>query len=124
MTNFATEVSPFTAPDYDVFSPARRTDARGLVQGAPLDGGRNYIPWIGLSTVRELALKFPEKVGLVEEEKFIEVANEFDRARVELRQAHERIAELEATQDRIAGLTKDGFAVVKKQGRPAVKESK
>lgn len=119
----ATKISPFNAPNYDVFSPARRSDARGVVLGAPLDGGNNYVPWIGLSTIRELALKHADKVGLVDEEEFRTVALEFDRTRVELRQAKERIAELEARQDRISGLAADGFKVTRIQGRPA-KEAK
>jgi hypothetical protein len=93
---FTQTVSPFNAPNYDVFSPARRQDPRGVVLGAPLDGAQSYVPWIGLSTVRELALQHADKVGLVPVEDF-ELARE-RRADSEelLAQATARVAELEA----------------------------
>lgn len=114
---FATKISPFQAPDYDVFSPARRSDPRGVILGAPLDGAKAYVPWIGLSTVRELALKY-SSVGLVPVED-LDAAHEFlENERALLRQANKRIEELEAQQERIAGLALDGFRVQKIMGRP------
>jgi len=123
MANFTATVSPFVAPDYDLFSPARRSDPRGLVQGAPLDGAQSYVPWIGLSTVRELALQYADKVGLVERERLEEAELEISRWQLDAEHAEARVAVLEATQERIAGLSRDGYTVVKKQGRPT-KESK
>jgi len=114
----ATRISPFMAPDYDVFTPARRSDARGVVLGAPLDGAQAYTPWIGLSTVRELALKHADRVGLVERERLELALDERNDARAQLIQAQNRIAELEAKNERIAGLVSDGFKVQRIQGRP------
>ena len=113
---YSDSVSPFNAPNYDVFSPARRNDARGVILGAPLDGGQSYVPWIGLSTVRELALK--HQVGLVEADEHESVANQLAAATAELEQLRARVAELEANQDRIAGLARAGFKVQKIMGRP------
>jgi hypothetical protein len=122
MAILQTELSPFNAPNYDVFSPARVRDSLGVVLGAPLDGAQSYTPWIGLSTVRELALKHADKVGLVPAED-LELAREHIEATEDLlAQANERLAELEATQERLAGLVADGYTVVKKVGRPAAKK--
>ena len=114
----ATRISPFQAPNYDIFSPARRHDDRGIVVGAPLDGGQNYTPWIGLSTIRELALKHSAATGLVTREELRHVAERADAAEYKLARAQKHIAELEARQDRIAGFASDGFRVVKAAGRP------
>lgn len=111
-------VSPFTAPNFDVFAPARRSDDRGVILGAPLDGGQSYTPWIGLSTVRELALKHADRVGLVEAERLADVEEAFSRAQREVKRLNDRVAELEAKQNRIAGLVADGFKVQKVMGRP------
>lgn len=117
------KLSPYNAPSYDVFSPARREDERGYVLGAPLDGGQSYVPWIGLSTVRELALANPKAVGLVPAEQLYSARNDHAAALTEIQQLRQRVEELEAAQERIAGLAADGFHVVKKQGRPVKKEN-
>lgn len=116
-------VSPYTAPNYDVFSPARRSDPLGIILGAPLDGGQSYTPWIGLSTIRELALAHADKVGLVEASRLYSSRNDHAAALTEIQQLRARVAELEAKDERIAGLAAEGFTVVKKAGRPAKKES-
>lgn len=115
---FSERVPPFTAPNFDVFAPARRRDNRGVIIGAPLDGGQSYTPWIGLSTVRELALKHADRVGLVEVERLEDAEEAFRRAQREVKRLNDRVAELEAKQNRIAGLVADGFKVQKVMGRP------
>lgn len=117
-----TKISPFAAPDYDLFSPARRGDERGIILGAPLDGAQAYTPWIGLSTVRELALKHPDRVGLVEKERL-------DAAVTLALELKDKVLELEAERDelrtnleRVAGLSKAGFKVQRVMGRPKKKE--
>jgi hypothetical protein len=114
----ATKISPFMAPDYDVFTPARRSDARGVVLGAPLDGAQAYTPWIGLSTVRELALKFPDRVGLVERERLDEAQKLILSLKNTVLQLEADIDKLAAKNERIAGLVSDGFKVQRIQGRP------
>jgi hypothetical protein len=114
----ATKISPFMAPDYDVFTPARRSDRRGVVLGAPLDGAQAYTPWIGLSTVRELALKFPDRVGLVDAELLREAEEEGDRWKREAEALRLQVEALTAKNERIAGLVSDGFKVQRIQGRP------
>lgn len=123
MASFTTEVSPFTAPNYDLFSPARRADARGVVLGAPLDGAQSYTPWIGLTTVRELALQHADKVGLVTAESLRDLQHQLAVAQNHAESLRARLVELEAAQERIAGLASAGFQVVKKQGRPTKKEN-
>lgn len=113
-----TKVSPFSAPNYDVFSPARRSDERGIVMGAQLDGNQAYIPWIGLSTVRELALKHADRVGLVEIERLEEAKDQRDTLAAEAASLRAQVAALEVKQERIIGLAGDGFRVVKAAGRP------
>jgi hypothetical protein len=116
------ELSPYNAPNYDVFSPARVKDSLGVVLGAPLDGAQSYTPWIGLSTVRELALKHADKVGLVDESLAARLSDEVEALAGQLAEAEARIAELEATQERLAGLAADGYTLVKKVGRLATKK--
>lgn len=117
----ATKISPFNAPNYDVFSPARRSDVRGVVMGAPLDGGHNYVPWIGLSTIRELALKHADKVGLVDADRLATTERYADLLSDQLREVTaERDAAI-AKNERISGLAVDGFKVVRVQGRPPKK---
>lgn len=121
---FSAELSPFNAPNYDVFVPARRSDSRGVILGAPLDGGQSYVPWIGLTTIRELALKHEDKVGLVDRA-LLDGADELVKnlmAQVETLQA--RVTELETTQERITGLAQQGYRVQRIQGRPKQKVSK
>lgn len=112
------KVSPFNAPNYDVFSPARRQDERGVILGVQLDGGQNYVPWIGLSTVRELALKHSEDTGLVDAEELELAVAEIEKLEVELAEAKARLEELELMTSRIAGLSASGFTVNKVKGRP------
>jgi hypothetical protein len=119
---FSEKVSPYVAPNFDLFSPARRSDPLGVILGAPLDGGQSYTPWIGLSTVREIALKHADKVGLVPVERLDDAEDEIGRWQNAAEQAQARVAELEATQDRIAGLARDGFKVQKVMGRPKAGE--
>lgn len=123
MAVFSPELSPYNAPNYDVFSAARVRDPLGVVLGAPLDGAQSYTPWIGLSTIRELALKHADKVGLVDREQLEDVERSAIEYRAEVLELRARVEELEAQQDRIAGLVADGFTIVKKQGRPARKDS-
>lgn len=117
-----TAVSPFVAPNYDVFSPARLSDDRGVVVGAPLDGAQSYTPWIGLTTVRELALKHQERVGLVEREKLNDLKHQLAVANEQNARLAARVEELEALQGNITGLVKAGFKVTKAVGRPPKKE--
>lgn len=93
---FVDKVSPFNAPNFDLWSPARRSDDRGIVLGAPLDGGQAYVPWIGLSTIRELALKHADRVGLVDEEDLNAAEEEGDRWKREAESLRQRVAGLEA----------------------------
>lgn len=118
----ATRVSPFNAPNYDLFAPARRSDERGVVLGAALDGGQSYVPWIGLSTVRELALKYPDQVGLVDVDLLIDANVALSRAELEIQALKLQVADLEAKQERIAGLVADGYKVQRVMGRPKKSE--
>lgn len=115
----ASKISPFNAPNYDVFSPARRQDERGVVMGVQLDGGQSYVPWIGLTTVRELALKHSSETGLVDAEELELAVVEIERLELELAATKSRLEELELTQSRISGLALSGFTVNKIKGRPA-----
>lgn len=121
MTLIAERVSPFSAPGYDIFAPARRSDYRGVVMGTQLDGNMVYTPWIGLSTVRELALKYQDRVGLVEREALDDALALFDAARDRIRVLEAQVAEAEAKNDRIAGLVSDGYKVQRVPGRPPKK---
>jgi hypothetical protein len=109
----------FSEPSFDVFVPARRQDPLGIVEGVVLEGNKRFVPWIGLSSIRELALKYAEKTRLVDRA-------ELDENRMALINAEERIERLiserdalEARLDRIAGLSKEGYKVQKVVGRPA-----
>lgn len=115
---YSEKVPAYNAPNYDVFSPTRRSDPRGVVLGTPLDGGQSYVPWIGLSTIRELALKHAAKTGLVPREEALSHAERETELEVALGNALDRIQELEARNERIAGLVRDGFKVQKIIGRP------
>lgn len=119
---FSTDVSPFNAPNYDIFRPARRHDDRGVVLGSPLDGAQNYSPWIGLTTVRELALEFQPVVGLVPKEDLDGAWELILGLKNKVLELEARNAELEANQERIAGLARAGFKVQKIQGRPPKRE--
>lgn len=119
---YSAELSPFNAPSHDVFAPARRSDALGVVLGTPLDGGQSYVPWIGVSTIRELALKHADKTKLVPVEILEHVREQLLATASQLAEANKRLEELEASQERISGLVKDGYKVQKVMGRP--KEAK
>lgn len=120
---FADKVSPFNAPNFDLFQPARLSDERGVVLGTPLDGARSYVPWIGLTTIRELALKHTDKVGLVDAGR-LSLAEEHVAATEKLlAAANARIEELEATQSHIDGLMKAGFTPKRTTGRPRKDEN-
>jgi hypothetical protein len=114
----ATKISPFNAPNYDVFTPARRSDERGVVLGAPLDGSQAYVPWIGLTTVRELALKHADRVGLVPVEELRDALTEATNWKIKFDEAQAALEEAQARNDRIAGLVAEGFKVQRVMGRP------
>ena len=111
-------ISPFNQPNFDLFSPARLEDPRGVVLGAPLDGGSSYVPWIGLTTVRELALQHADKVGLVERADLDVQIARTNALRDQNERLRARVEQLEEQQERIAGLVRDGFKVQKIMGRP------
>lgn len=115
-------ISPFNAPNYDVFCAARREDKRGVILGAQLDGGQTYVPWIGLTTVRELALAHADVVGLVEKEDLDEAFKVGVALQSRIKELEAENAELKAAQEHIAGLVQAGFVVKKVQGRPAKRE--
>jgi hypothetical protein len=112
------KIAPFSSPNYDVFSPARRSDERGILVGVQLDGGQSYLPWIGLSTIRQLALKHSDKVGLVDEDELLEEQRENADLRYRLQIAEKRAGDLDAQLNRIGGLAREGFKVQKIMGRP------
>lgn len=120
---YTAQLSPFVAPNFDLFSPARRSDPLGIVLGPQLDGGQTYTPWIGLTTVRELALKHADKTRLVPAEQLYNARNAHAAALTEIQELRARVEELEAQQERIAGLTKDGYRVQKVMGRPKKENS-
>lgn len=119
--SFLPERPAIIQPGYDVFQPARRSDRRGIVLGSPLDGGHSYVPWIGISTIRELALKHRARTGVVDAAELDAVVGILEDTERELAQARERLAELEATQERITGLAKSGFRIQRTQGRTTKK---
>jgi hypothetical protein len=114
----ANKVSPFTAPNYDLFSPARRSDSRGVILGAPLDGAQAYSPWIGLTTIRELALKHADVVGLVEKTSLDEMLEKASLLQNRVIELEDQLAAAEAKNERIAGLVAEGFKVQRVMGRP------
>jgi hypothetical protein len=116
------KIAPFSAPNYDVFSPARRSDERGIIVGNQLDGGQSYLPWIGLSTIRQLGLKYAEKTGLADADALLDAQNEITRLRGELGRAEARANDLDAQLNRIGGLAREGFKVQKIMGRPTTKK--
>lgn len=120
---FTPKVSPFNAPSFDIFAPARRHDDRGVIMGVALDGGQSYVPWIGLSTIRELALKHSDKVGLVDAERHEHTVKLLMAVKNRVLELEQERDALEAQQARIAGLIKDGFKVAKIQGRPRKEEN-
>lgn len=117
MSFFKERRDPFGAPNFDVFAPARLQDERGIIESqVVLDKVLAYTPWIGLSTVRELALEHADRVGLVDadivdelKERVTDLSDEVDvlRAKVEAN---------EAFKANIAGLKAEGFDVSKRKG--------
>ena len=115
--------SPYAAPANDIMVPARRTDALGWIQGYQLDGGRNYLPHLGLTTVRELALKYADKTRLVDRDALDEANAEVARLTASADRLQARVTDLEGRAERISGLARDGFRVMKERGPRTEKRS-
>lgn len=113
--------NPFSEPSFDVFVPARRNDPLGIIEGVALEGNKRFVPWIGVSTIRELALKHADKTHLVDADELALAKQHLAATEELLAQAQHNIDQLEAQQARISGLARDGYKVQKIQGRPKVR---
>lgn len=107
----------------DLMIPGRYSDPDGFVMG---DG---YIPGlsgnlpraVSIGFMREAARRIPQ-VGLVNRGALEDAVVEIKRERERAEQAEAKLAEAEAKLDRVNGFAKDGFKVVRQQGRPPVKQ--
>jgi hypothetical protein len=105
----------------DIIIPGRVSDPDGFVtEHREIDGIAGPIKiFFSVTGLRQLAEKYPQ-VGLTSVERLNEAydrANSLEAERDELRA---RVEELEAREERIAGLSRDGFKVQKVMGRPKV----
>lgn len=116
MAIFALKRSPYDEPNYDVLNTVRRSDPLGWILGDRIDGPGHFNPAVGVTTIRELALKHSAKTDLVDGAEHREVLAQLEDADTKLSAALERLAELEETNANIAGLRRAGFTVAKARG--------
>jgi hypothetical protein len=102
-----------------VIIPGRTADPHGFVtEHRELDGiGGPIKVYFSVSGLRQLAERHPQ-VGLVPAHKLEDAHRRIEQLEAELDNLRDRAAELEAQQERIAGIVKDGFKVQKMMGRP------
>jgi hypothetical protein len=124
MTIFSERRNPFAVPNYDLFAPARLQDPRGILEGAPLDGPNHFTPWIGLTTIRELALQYSAEVGLVDVDQVAELQSQVADLDAEVERLRAVAQELEAYKQNVVAIVRSDhdikMRVAKRQG-PQVK---
>lgn len=113
---FAQKRSPYDEPNYDVLNTVRRSDPLGWILGDRIDGPGHCNPAVGLTTIRELALKHADKTDLFDGDVVRELTELNQQLAAELDAVRERLEELEAEQANIAGLQRAGFKVSKAMG--------
>lgn len=116
---FVTKPDRFSS---DIIIPGRVADPVGFVtENRVVEGLTGPITiYFSVTGLRNLAGRY-EQIGLVPREDYARVEQEADEAREEIQRLRARLEELEAKQERIIGLSKDGFKVQKQMGRPAGK---
>lgn len=104
---------------HDLIAPHIVSDPVGwIVADGVIEGLHGTItPAISVRMIREAALKYPQ-IGLVDLKVQEDTMAMLQRADAALAEANARIEELEATAERFAGLAREGYKVVKVQGRP------
>jgi hypothetical protein len=110
--------SPFEAPNFDIFAPARLSDERGyIVSDILLDDARMaYHPWMGVSTLGELARRFSEQIGMVDAAEFAALTDRLTELDEEVERLRAVEAENQEFRENLAGLTKEGFLPRKVMG--------
>lgn len=74
--------------------------------------------YLSVSMLRQWAARIPQ-IGLVSADDARRLQLELDALRAELDQVKAERDELRARQERINGIAKDGFKIVRQQGRPS-----
>ncbi len=120
---FVRKLPPFVGVG-DAIIPGRVSDETGFVDtGVSFDGLRGPIPvYLSAEGIRQIARRYPQ-LGLVPESELAEIMEDSEAEHQELNLLRSRVGDLEAQLERIAGLSRDGFTVTKKTGRPPKKES-
>ena len=116
---FVNKPNPYSMPGACVMIPGRTSDEVGFVDTTTeLDGisGPIHI-YLSATGLRRAAQQF-KQLRLVDAGKLESVEAQLAEVLAQRDAAVERVDELEAIQDRIAGLKKAGFTVQKVQGRP------
>lgn len=111
-----------TKPDRfgsDAIIQGRVADPHGFVTNHDaVDGLHGPITlYFSVTGLRQLAAKHPQ-VGLVLREEADAASAHANALQAEVDQLRARVAELEAREERIAGLSRDGFKVQRVMGRP------
>lgn len=119
---FVHKPNPYSEPGFCILLPGRRNDDRGFIDaGMTLDGIRGDLNvYISAEGVRQAAQRFPQ-LGLVDDERLRVAEAERDELASEVDRLTHVVADFEAKFERINGLQKDGFKVVRQQGRPPKK---
>lgn len=124
MSVFVTRPTPHSAPGACVIVPGRRADERGFVDtGTELDGLRGPLHiYLSAEGIRLLAQRHSQ-LGLVDEATLRASEHRNAALQEQLTAARAEVEQLRASQDRIAGLARDGFIVHKQKGPAPARRS-
>ena len=102
-----------------IIVPGRVSDPDGFItEQREIDGINGPIKiYFSIGGLRQMAEKYPE-IGLVRRDSALAAVRRAKRLEAELTAANDRVAELEAQQERVAGFVRDGYKVQKVMGRP------
>lgn len=117
---FADRPNRYDAPGQCIVIPGRVHDPNGGValDGA-YDGARGDIRlWLSHAGLHAIVRQFGNRLGLAERGELETAQERLALAEAELDRSEAQVAELAAKLDRVNGVAKDGFKIVRQQGAP------